>query len=247
MEAWLGNCRAYALHMSGRLEEAAARIEPVIAFYRAVGNRRDLGLALHTAGWIENEIGDDLSRALALGRESLDLLRSTGDPALIGRGLMFLVQVLIHLNALDDAERALEEAAASITDPESDVANAVATLRGDAAIARGDAARALGHFLSSLKLAAARGDGIQIINDAQCVAHALALTGHPEEALEVAGAAAAIATEGGHGVRFPFVEEAIDAAREAVGPASAELVARGHSIPPGERVARVLALGEAAT
>jgi predicted ATPase len=249
IDAWLGNCRAYALLMSGRLDEATSAIEPVIAFHRALGDSRYLGLALHTAGWIANEPGRDRPLALALSRESLELLRSTGDPALAGRGVALLIQVLIYMNALEDAERLLAQAAASITDPESDLANAVATLSGDVALARGDAATALAHFVGSLKLAARRSDGIQIVNDSHCVAHALALTGRPEAALEAAGAAAAIAADSGHAVQFADIEAEIDAARNVVGSAAADLIARGRNLEPGERVARVLALalGEIAT
>jgi predicted ATPase len=245
LDAWLGNCRAYALLFSGRLDEAESLIDPVIAFYRKRGDARGLGLALHTAGWVAGERGhDDSERMLVLARESLDLLRTTGDPALADRGISLLIQVLISMNAIEEAEQLLTDATESIIDPESDFANAVATMRGDTALARGDAPSALPHFAESLQLAARRGDRIQVVNDAYCVAHALALAGRPHAALEAAGAAAALGADSGYVNPFPAAEEALAAARVSVEPSADELIARGRNLPAAERVARLLALAE---
>jgi predicted ATPase/class 3 adenylate cyclase len=241
VNAWLGYCRAWALLASGQTDEVASVIEPVVAFYRAREDARHLGLALNMAAWTPP--GGDFVRAVELSRESLELLRSTGDPLLTNRGLVGLIQNLIQLGALEEAEQLLTQAEASITNRESELANRVATLRGDAALIQGEAATALRHFVASLELAARRGDGLQVINDSKSVAQALALSGHPEAALEAAGAATAIADDGGHAIVFPDVEAAIHAAEDLVGAASAELVARGRNLPPGEQVPRVLALG----
>jgi hypothetical protein len=116
------------------------------------------------------------------------------------------------------------------------------TLRGDAAVAQGDATSALRHFQESLEMAARRGDGLQVSNDVKCLVPALVLAGDPAAALETAGAAAAIAAEGGHTIAFPDVEAAIDAARRSVGARSAELFGAGLRLTPGERVPRVMAL-----
>ncbi len=241
VEAWLDYCRAWALLASGQTDEATSVIEPVVAFYRARGDALHLGLALNMAAWTPP--GGDFMRAVELARESLELLRSTGDPLLTNRGLVALIQNLIQLGALEEAEQLLTEAEASITNGESELANRVATLRGDAALTNKEAATALQHFVGSLELAARRGDGLQVINDSKSVAQALALSGHPEAALEAAGAAAAIAEDGGHAIVFPDVQAAIDAANDDVGAASPELMARGRNLPAGERVPRVLTLG----
>jgi predicted ATPase/class 3 adenylate cyclase len=248
VDAWLGSCRAYALEMSGRVEEGRAAIEPVIAFYRVAGDPIGLGLALHTAGWLATDVGDQ-ERALELGRESLELLRSTGDPALTGRALGFLIEVLLYRGAFEEAQELLAEAAASISDPESDLARMVTTTKGDLAAARGDAVTALTHFADSLELAARRRDGIQMINDAHCIAYALATAGRHEAALEAAGTAAAIAADAGHNAvsnwaaRGGFdVPAMIGRARDVVGQTADQLEARGRDVPPGERVVHLLTL-----
>jgi predicted ATPase len=247
LDAWLGTCRAYALLMSGRADEAESLSDGCIAFYREHGDVRGLGLALHLAGWIADDGDRDRARALQLARESLKLLQSSGDRALADRGTGLLIQVLIHMNALDEAEPLLIQAQESITDPESDLANAVATMRGDTALARGNAPEAVGLFAESLQLAARRGDGIQVINDAHCVAHALALAGRPQAALEAAGTADAMAADSGYVNPWPEVQAAIDLARDKVGHVAGQLTARGRNLPVGERVSRILTLAQAAS
>src|SRR5438270_7259859 len=167
LDAWLRYCRAWALLASGQTAEAASVIEPVVAFYRACGDGRHLGLALNMAAWTPP--GGDFVRAVELSRESLELLRSSGDQLLANRGLMGLIQNLVQLGALEEAEQLLAQAEASIENRESELANRVATLRGDAALVRREAATALRHFVASLELAARRGDGLQVINDSKSV------------------------------------------------------------------------------
>ena len=248
IDAWVGNCRSYALEMSGRVQDGEAAIRPVIAFYRTGEHPIGLGLALLTAGWLATDVGDE-ERSLELGRESLALLRSTGDPALTGRALGFLIEVLLYRGAFEEGEELLAQAAASITDPESDLASIVTTTKGDLALARGDAAIALTHYADSLELAARRRDGIQMINDAHCIAYALATAGRHEAALEAAGTAAAIAADAGHNAvdnwaaRGGFdLAAMIGQARDAVGQAADRLEARGRDLPPGVRVAHLLTL-----
>ena len=248
IDAWVGNCRAYALDLSGRVQEGEAAIKPVIAFYRAGEHPIGLGLALHTAAWLASEVGDE-ERSLRLGRESLELLRSTGDSALTGRALGLLIEVLLYRGAFEEGEELLAEAAASITDPESDLASIVTTTKGDLAMARGDAAIALTHYADSLELAARRRDGIQMINDAHCIAYALATAGRHEAAVEAAGTAAAIAADAGHNAvdnwaaRGGFdLAAMIGQARDAVGQTADQLEARGRDLSPGERVAHLVTL-----
>ena len=252
IDAWVGNCRAYACELSGRLEEGEAAIEPVIAFYRAGAHPIGLGLALHTAGWLATDVRDE-DRALELGRESLELLRSTGDPGLIGRALGFLIETLLYRGAFEEGEELLAQAAASITDPESDMASLVMTTNGDLALARGDTATALAHYADSLELAARRRDGIQVINDAHCIAYALAVAGRHDAALEAEGTASAMASDAGHNAVYNWAVRGgfdlvatIEQARQVVGDAADRVEARGRDVPPGERVAHLRALADAA-
>jgi predicted ATPase/class 3 adenylate cyclase len=248
IDAWIGNCRAYALDMSGLVEEGEAAIKPVITFYRASGDPIGLGLALHTAGWLATDVGDE-ERSMELGRESLVLLRGTGDSALTGRARGFLIELLLYRGMFEEGEELLAEAEAAITDPHSDLASIVTTTKGDLALVRGDVATALMHFADSLELAVRRRDGIQMINDAHCIAYALAIAGRYKAALEAEGAAAAMAADAGHsavynwGTRGGFdLAAMIGQARDAVGRMADQLEARGRDVPPGERVAYLLTL-----
>src|SRR6185503_15702888 len=84
--AWVINCHAYALLMARRLDESEPRLAPAIEYYRARGGPRELGLALHTLAWIVDTCDEE--RAIAIARESLELLRGTGDRLLEERGVV---------------------------------------------------------------------------------------------------------------------------------------------------------------
>jgi predicted ATPase len=246
VDAWVSLARSYALAMAARPAEAEALVERIVAFTRAGDGATEPALALHMAGWVAIVAGRD-DHALTCARESLELLRGIGEPALVDRGIILIVQALINLRELDEARQLLDAAAASITDPVSEMANGVASLRGDTAMARGDATAALTHYTAALQVAVARTDRVQMINDTYLVAQALVTAGRPEEALEAAGAARAAASESGWGHTYPEVEAAIDEARTALGPAAERAIARGANLPAGERMSHVLALAQTVT
>ncbi|HSD81322.1 MAG TPA: adenylate/guanylate cyclase domain-containing protein, partial [Solirubrobacteraceae bacterium] len=241
--AWLANCHAYALLMAGSLDEAEAVLRPAIEFSRQAEHARDLGLVLHTACWIGESKGQP--RALDVARESLALLRSTGDPLLERRGLIALVQTMIDLGHMAEAEETIDASRELIGRDEV----ALATWRGDIALLRGDPEAAVPHYAASLEMAAREGDRVQTINDSNCLTAALLRAGHAEAGLEAAGAVAALMADAGHGhggynERYGF-DEAVAAARQAGGPEGAAAYARGRELGPAERVPRLLALARA--
>ena len=88
-----------------------------------------------------------------------------------------------------------------------------------------------------------------MINDAHCIAYALAIAGRHEAALEAEGTAAAIAADGGHNAVYNRAARGgfdlaamIGQARDAMGQTADQLEARGRDVPPGERVAHLLTL-----
>ena len=236
--AWVVNCHAYALLMARRLDDAEARIAPAIDYYRSRGEARELGLVLHTLTWIADT--RDEERAIPLARESLAQLRSTGDRLLEERGVVALVQVLINQRHMDEATASIEAAGDLFTTMSTE------TWWGDISLLGGDPAGALPHYAASLEAAQGQGDGIQVINDSTLVGVVLLRTGRLLSGLEVAGAAAALASGAGHGgLSYSSayrVSETIAEARDAAGEAGEAAYARGYRLPPAERVPRILAL-----
>ena len=236
--AWIVNCHAYALLMARRLDEAEPRLAPAIEYYRACGDARELGLALHTLTWIADTLDEE--RAIPTARESLALLRSTGDRLLEERGVIALVQVLINQRHMDEATATIEAARDTIS------AMSTETWWGDISLLGGDPAGALPHYAASLEAAQGAGDGIQVINDSTLVGVALLRAGRLLSGLEVAGAAAALASGAGHGglsYNSAYrVAETIAEARDTAGEAGEAAYARGQRLPPAERLPRILSL-----
>jgi hypothetical protein len=104
--AWITNCHAYALLMAGRFEEAQTTIVPAITWARQAGDSRALGLVLHSLCWIVDAQGQE--RSVEIARESLELLRATGDRGLEQRGVIAVVQTLLSHSRLEEAKEAMD-------------------------------------------------------------------------------------------------------------------------------------------
>ena len=121
-----------------------------------------------------------------------------------------------------------------------------ATWWGDIALLEGEPEAAVPHYATSLETAQLEGDGIQVINDSTLLGVALMQAGELLAGLEIAGAAAALASDGGHGgleyASAYRVAETIAEARTDAGEAGDEAYARGRGLPPLERVPRILEL-----
>jgi hypothetical protein len=124
--------------------------------------------------------------------EGLRLQQSVGDPLLVNRARIGLLQVLISLGDLDTVEAMAPEALA--------VAEAMNDLRSahfahhflaDCALLRGDAVTAAPRYRRALELAVELGDRSETAVEIQGVAMAAAGSGQPERTLRLAGAAAA--------------------------------------------------------
>jgi hypothetical protein len=205
------------------------------------GNPSELGLVLHTLCWIVDADGQE--RSVEMARESLELLRASGDRGLERRGGIALVQTLLSHARLDDA-RAAMDASPGLFD-----AQTRATWLGDIALREDKPADAAAEYARSLELASRADDTLQVINDSVGVAVGLLRAGFVEPGMEAAGVLAAVSAETGHGGFGAWGESfgfagTVEAARSAPGAEAA--FERGRRLAPTQRVQRLLALAREA-
>jgi hypothetical protein len=162
--------------------------------------------------------------------ESLELQRSQGNPFLINRAQIGLLQVLVSMGELETVERLAPEAL--------DLAQRLGDLRsehfayhflGDCALIRGDCVTAEQHYRRSLELAVALGDYVETAAEIQGAAMAAAGTSRPQRALRLAGAADAEFAALGFdwsGIRFwqELLDRYLGKARAQLGAEAADAV-----------------------
>ena len=151
---------------------------------------QEIPFALLDLGWGCFYCGDPDARRLM--EEGMRLQQASGDPLLLNRARVGLLQVLVGLGELDLVEPMAHEALA--------VAEATHDLRSehlayhflaDCLLIRGDCAAALPQYHRSLVLAVEIDDRAEIGAELQGIAMATAGCGHAAHALRLAGAAAA--------------------------------------------------------
>ncbi len=120
--------------------------------------------------------------ATELARESLEILRRSGDRMLILRGLVFLAHALADAEEVDATEAVLAEAEELAG---GDPVWELAAIRGDCADYRGDAAAAVELYAKSLSWTSTTGESHQRLMDLRCLARSLSQLGDGEAALEV--------------------------------------------------------------
>ena len=187
---------------------------------------------------------DGQERSVEIARESLELLRATGDRGLEQRGIIALVQTLLSHARVEEARAAMDASPGLFN------AQTRATWLGDIALREDKPADAAAQYARSLELASRADDVLQVINDSVGVTVALLRAGFVEAGMEAAGALAAVSAETGHGVfgswgeSFGFAET-VETARSAPGADAA--FERGRRLDPAQRVPRILALAREAT
>ena len=161
-----------------------------MALWRARGETPEIACALIELGWGCFYSGDPDARQLM--EEGLRLLQAVGDPLLVNRARIGLLQVLVSLGELDIVEPMAREALA--------VAQKTRDLRSehfahhflaDCPLIRGDSVTALPRYRRALTLAVELSDRSETAVEIQGVAMAMAGCGQPARALRLAGAAAA--------------------------------------------------------
>ncbi len=175
---------------SGELAPARRFIDEAIGLWRAQGRTQEIACALTDLGWGCFYSGDGEARRLM--EEGLRLQLSIGDPLLVNRARIGLLQVLVGLGDIDTVEPMAREALALATrDADLRSAHLAVHFLADCSLIRGDHDQALPRYRRSLALAVELGDRAEIAPEIQGVAMVLANCGQGALALQLAGAASA--------------------------------------------------------
>jgi predicted ATPase/class 3 adenylate cyclase/Tfp pilus assembly protein PilF len=199
-----------------------------------LGDKRDIAESHNNLGLVAFEQGD-YARAEVELTLCLQLWRELGNKALIPLSLNNLGLVAICLGEFDRAFALLEEClqASSTSGWKLGVALALLNL-GLARGGQGNYTEAERLYIESLRMFAAMGDKLHLATSLIRLSSLSALTGAPEKALLLAGAADAIFETSGISIppfERPYYEPAIGAARVLLGEAaSAAAWVRGHGL-----------------
>jgi tetratricopeptide (TPR) repeat protein len=175
---------------SGDLGAARPLIEEAVALWRAQGQTQEIPFALIDLGWGCFYSGDPDARRLM--EEGLRLQQAIGDPLLVNRARIGLLQVLVGLGELDLVEPMAREALA-VAERTHDVRSEHLAhhFLADCALIRGDCVSALPQYRRALVLGVEINDRAEISAEIQGVAMATAGCGQAARALRLAAAAAA--------------------------------------------------------
>lgn len=242
--------RALALSVAGALAgyqgqivAGRAMLNEAIEIWREIGRERELAQALFDLGWGCFFAGDD-STARRCMEESLHLCRRLGDPGLVNRSQLGLLQVLVAQGELESVPLLCAEArdlSRKLDDPWAE--HFADHFLADCALMKGDFATAAAHYSRSLAAAARSGDKIETCYELQGVAMANVGLGRLERALRIAGAADAKLQSLGHKFNITFWSALLD---RHLGQARAALGAEAEATwQAGRRMSLESAVAEA--
>jgi len=175
---------------AGDLGAARPLIEEAVALWRARGQTPEIACALIELGWGCLNSGDADARRLM--EEGFRLQQSVGDPLLVNRARIGLLQVLVSLGETDIVEPMAREALAAAQQTRDFRSEHFAHhFLADCPLIRGDCVTALPRYRRALALAVELSDRSETAVEIQGVAMATAGCGQPARALRLAGAAAA--------------------------------------------------------
>jgi predicted ATPase/class 3 adenylate cyclase len=198
-----------------------------LSAWRALGRDDEAALVLHDLGWGHFFAGGDLALGRRRMEESLELHRSLGDPQLINRGQLGLLQLLVAVGDVATVKQLAPEAldvAQRLGDRWSE--HFAHHFLADCALIEGDTDEAQRRYRLSLEAAWESGDQVETCYELQGMAMAAAAAGNPERALRLAAAAKAAMDALGVQVLPQFWSDLIDrhvaTAREALSELDAE-------------------------
>ena len=216
-----------------------------LAAWRALGRDDEAALALHDLGWGHFFAGGHLALGRRHMEDSLALHRSQGDPQLINRAQLGLLQLLVAVGDVATVKELGPEAldvAQRLGDRWSE--HFAHHFLADCALIEGDAHEAERRYRLSLEAAWESGDQVETCYELQGMAMAAAAAGNPERALRLAAATSTAMGALGVQVLPQFWSDLIDrhvaTARGAISEPDAETAWR-----EGGRLALDAAVGEA--
>ena len=197
-----------------------------VAEWRALGREQEVAFVLHDLGWGHFFAGED-GPARDRMEESLRIQRSQGDPLLVNRAQLGLLQVLVSLGELDEVKRLGPEALA-LSEELGDVwyEHFAHHFLADCALMEGDARAADEGYRRSLGAAWRSGDRVETCYELQGIAMAAAGLSRPALGLTLTAAAERALRELGVEHIVPFwrrlVDEHTARARAAIGTGAAD-------------------------
>jgi tetratricopeptide (TPR) repeat protein len=225
--------RARALAAAGALAgyqglvgEARPLVDEAIEIWRDLRREQEIALALFDLGWAYFFAGDDASARDCMER-SFEIQRELGNPLLVNRAQLGLLQILVSQGELDDVPKMGEEA----IDLSRALGDAWAEhfahhFLADCALIEGDCRAAADRYALSLEAAARSGDRIETCYELQGLAMAFAGLGQSERALTIAAAADKHLQALGHVMSIKFWQALLDRyvgkAREDAGQTDAD-------------------------
>jgi tetratricopeptide (TPR) repeat protein len=233
---------AYVLLIRGEPDAAIERVDRATAQDVAIeGLRFSMRGFMRTAredtaGGVEDSVrGSELAREAGAGT--------------LAAALLLEAQALLFHGDFDRASERFADAQRADALVPVQLMTVADTFRGDFAMRLGRPEEALEPYARSMSTAEARGNELQVLFDLLGVATALATLGRDAEAMEATGLAEAQGVEVASmsdfaGASFTHLlgDTAIVTARDRLGDAALEHVARGRAVPAGRRVATACAL-----
>jgi non-specific serine/threonine protein kinase len=216
---------ANTLTWQGEGSAALPWMQDALETWRALGDRREIALALEGIGWAHLLGGED-ALACTTFEESLSLFRELEDRVLVNRAMAALAQTLVALHRVEEARPMAKEIVAfsSARDDKRNEHSGWHYLA-DCALIEGNCAESLRLYRHSLILARAIGDRLETSFEIQGVGMSLAGLGEAERALRLAAAVNAEWARLGVDPHMRFWDELQDVyfgrAREALGPEKA--------------------------
>jgi tetratricopeptide (TPR) repeat protein len=217
---------AHTLAWQGESAAARAWMDEALGTWRALGDTREIALALEGIGWTHFFSSEDEAACVAF-EECLRLQRATGDQHLIIRAMVGLAQVLVALGRTTEAKPMAQEIiqfAKSHSDKRSE--HFGWHYLADCELILGNCVDSLPLYQQSLILANSIGDKVEISFEVQGVAMSLAGLGERKLALQLGGAVKAEWERIGVDIHVRFwdalLDRYINAAREKLGTADAE-------------------------
>jgi len=180
-----------ALH-AGRAGEAADRADETLAVARQAGDRWNEGYALGTMAAAAGQRGD-LAGAQRLGEAALAVMRGIDQQWGVARTLLGLGDLARLTGDAHAARRRYEEALAILREVNArpEIARCLAGL-GRIAMEQGDIVLGRQHLTRSIELSRSIGSRIGTIRGVEAFAALAVAEGHPERAVRLAAAAAAL-------------------------------------------------------